>query len=302
MPPPVTISGGKPSALRASRKRLQPGPLLGHLGLAVGVAPARAGDGRSRPGRRDSAAAAAPSMRRARRTASSGRVTPVRPCPTSISTTAPSGRSALTPAARASRPASLSTTTARSTRSRARARRSTMPGAVTGEVTRSPSSPAAAIASASRTVAQHRPTAPASSWRRAIAAHLCAFTCGRSWRPCRRTSSIIATRLCSKASASSSRQGVASRARASGASINVAFGPSDIAQSSKLSPLPRTAGAWHGRSWQPPCSISPLPRRARCRAPDSAGTPRRRRTPAACRAPTSPRSWPRRSTASRSTG
>ena len=51
-----------------------------------------------------------------------------------------------------------------------------------------------------------------------------------------------------------------------------------------------------------PGSISLLPHRARCRAPDSAGMPRRRRTPAACRAPTSPRSWPRRSTASRSTG
>ena len=49
-------------------------------------------------------------------------------------------------------------------------------------------------------------------------------------------------------------------------------------------------------------SISLLPHRARCRAPDSVGTPRPRRIPATCRAPTSPRSSPRTSTGSRSTG
>ena len=187
--PPVTISGRKPGVQERHRGKgggRQPCHCSATLALGRHT-PARAEDGRNRPGRRGSAAAAALRSGAPMLTASAGSLPPVRPCPTSISTTAPSGRSALAATARASRPASLSTTTATSApRSRPpRAEALDRRGAVTGEVFEARRRPAAQPSPPPH--ARWRstePTAPASGCaapdRRAFVR---LDSRSRSWRP-----------------------------------------------------------------------------------------------------------------------
>ena len=87
-------------------------------------------------------------------------------------------------------------------------RRSILRGPTTGEVSRNRSSPAAARASASDSLAQQRPSAPWSICSRPRLVHLWVLAWGLRLIPCDFAQAVMAARLASRASRSSTRAGV----------------------------------------------------------------------------------------------
>ena len=157
-------------------ERREPVPLLARPSRAGRQSSSRAGDGRNRPARRDSGAAAGrDAAPRERHRLRRGSPTPSRPSPMSMSIRTPIGALAACTGGEGSTPARLSTTTMKTVGLLGAPRRAaaTIDGVThrRGDEQRR-AAPHRPATSASRTVAQHRPTAPASICRLPIDAGL----------------------------------------------------------------------------------------------------------------------------------